>query len=1342
MKNIKAYRAIVLLFTFFILASTTAWAYGSKKSFSSITINDGLSNNTVFDIIQDNKGIIWVGTSDGLNKYDGSDIQSYRHDPENSNTLISNHIRVLSLSEENLLIGTNIGLSIYNTRMNTFTNYLLHEQVNDIIIGTDARFYLITTNKVILFDGEVLETVYENPHLINQTASLLEDDILLGTRSGLYRLNKTNRSLMPFDERLNDKYIQRIELGADGLWIATEGSGLYFLGKEGSYKHYQHGSDDSQSLSSNYIRTIQFDAENKLWIGTFNGLNILDVDSGHLESYHSSDVNRYSLNQNSVRSLYNDAQGGMWIGTYFGGINYYHPLQNQFNRLSHIPNSNTLSDHVVSSIVEDEDGLIWIGTNDNGLNKYNPKTEQFSYFTKRAGGKGLKSNNIKTIITSGNYCYIGSHGGGVAQLERSTGKITVYHKDNSQLISNNVYALELDKKRNLLWIGTLNGLVSFDLEKKEFVPLSAYQSWGEATDLHNLSTGQIYVLYMDSNHRLWIGTDFGVYTYSYEKNLISHYEIDTKEQNGRINCFYEDHLGQIWIGTASGLRLLHTGSQSFKTYTTKDGLPNNNVLGILQDSYYRYWISTNQGLVCFTPTNGRMRVYTHLDGLPSDQFSQYSYCKSSSGELYFGGINGITYFKPERIKDNTFTPQPIITGLKVLSEEVNPNDDHGILQQAISFTKQLRLKPSQNSFTLSFAVPNYLSAQHNVFAYRLEGLDTEWHYMTQAHPVSYSNLPPGTYTFLLKAGNGEDKWNNNPTYLDIEVLPYWWETIWFRVFIIVFFLTFIYAVWRFFNKRQKLENQLKIERLEQKQKEEINQMKLRFFINISHEFRTPLTLIISPLEELLQRTRDKWTIGQIKLMQRNANKLLYLVNQLLDYRRAELGVFALKVKEDKPIAQIENIMSMYDRLAQQKQIDFNFYNAIPDQEQVLYDASYLELIVSNLLSNAFKFTPNQGKISIRTSLEANSFMIQVTDTGQGIDTKDLERIFERFYQSNYQSKGTGIGLSVVNRLVKLHHGHLNVESAKGEGATFTICLPQNKEVYAPHEFLQEGEVERKYTLSLEVVDHIEVNDASDADEQDAVLDETAPTLLIVEDDTDVRNYLKESFKGGARIYTSDNGLEPLEIVKTHKIDLIISDVMLPEQSGIKLCRALKQNIKTSHIPIILLTAKASPEDQLEGLTAGADDYIYKPFQISLLKKKVENRLKLKKRMLEHYSNHLEVAPADITFNEMDREFLEKAKEIVEQNLDNVNFQVDDFCEQMAMSRSNLHLKMKAITGESTIEFIKKIRFNEACKLLQDGRYSVAEVSAMVGFNTPSYFTTSFKKHFGMLPTDYIKRTSN
>ena len=536
-----------------------------------------------------------------------------------------------------------------------------------------------------------------------------------------------------------------------------------------------------------------------------------------------------------------------------------------------------------------------------------------------------------------------------------------------------------------------------------------------------------------------------------------------------------------------------------------------------------------------------------------------------------------------------------------------------------------------------------------------------------------------------------------------------------------------------------MEAELELERRDKEHQEEINQMKMRFFINISHELRTPLTLILTPLQEIINKISDRWTRNQLEYIQRNANRLLHLVNQLMDYRRAELGVFELKAKKENAHQLIQDNFLFYDKLARHKKITYTLHSELEDKEE-LFDPNYLELIVNNLLSNAFKYTESGQSITVTLKEENNWLVLQVSDTGIGIPINKQGKIFERFYQIESEHVGSGIGLSLVQRLVELHHGRIELDSEEGKGSTFSVYLPQDINTYKPSELAsndtlnEEGQVYSTNSKEMYFIDTEKVeNETIEGG------DKKRGTILIVEDNNEIRHYLSSGLAELFNTLEAGNGEEALEKLKDNEVDIIVTDVMMPVMDGIKLCKNVKQNIRTCHIPVIILSAKSEVKDQMEGLQMGADDYIPKPFSLAILTTKIQNMMRTRRRMLERYSKSLEVEPEKITFNAMDEALLKRAVAIVEKNMDNIEFSTDEFAREMNMSRSNLHLKLKAITGESTIDFIRKIRFNEAAKLLKDGRYTIAEVSTMVGFNTPSYFATSFKKYFGCLPTEYIKK---
>jgi signal transduction histidine kinase/ligand-binding sensor domain-containing protein/DNA-binding response OmpR family regulator len=1307
--------------------------------FSSLSIRDGLSQNTVYAIKQDRKKYLWVATAEGLNKFDGYNFSVYKHDKNDPNSIQSDLIRNIFFDKnDGLWIATNIGLSYYERESGRFINYQLNTQVNHICQISPDVLYIATANGICKFDkaSKLFKPIVVKGTKTNQaqTITLYNNLLLVGFKDGLFMSSIENvENFVPFNKELDGKNIMDMLAVPKGLWVATEGDGLYYFDAGGNPpKQYRHDEKQPKSLRSDYVRSLCYDMQDRLWVGTFTGLSIFNESSGTFDCYYNDNREPGSISQNSVRSLFLDYQGAMWIGTYYGGLNYYHPLQNRFGLLSHIPFSNSLNDNVISCIVEGKPNELWIGTNDNGVNVYDINKKSFTYYTANSGKTGLiTSNNVKAILVDGDNVYVGTHGGGIGRLRRSSGAVTRYTVANSGLCNDNVYALVKTADRNI-WVGTLDGLMIFHPDRQKFEPFTQ-DEYGQS-----LRSKTIYFLFPDSRNRLWIGTHSGVFVYSLDTRKLHHFPADGKTgelSDSRVNCIQEDDKKRIWIGARDGLNVFNENSQTFTSYYMGDGLPNNTVFGILQDSFGRLWISTGKGLACFIPESGKFRTYRLADGIQSDQFNDYSYCKTAGGEMYFGGINGITYFSPEQLGDNPFTPPPIISQLSLFNKVVLPGDDTRLLTKDISETEELVFRPGQSSFSLTFTVLNYLSAQHNTFAYKLDPIEKDWSYTSDIRTVSYSNLEPGNYLFSVKAANSDDKWENTPIALSIKILPYWYQTILARIVFVALILGISYFFFNFYRRRQLLKNQLAVEHLEKRKVEEVNQMKLRFFINISHEFRTPLTLMMSPLQETISRISDKWTRDQLKLALRNANKLLYLVNQLMDYRRAELGVFELKATGQDPTMQVEDCMKMFERLAKQRKIDFILESNL-ENRPVLYDPSYLDLILNNLLSNAFKFTPGGGTINVGLFLKQGYFVLQVQDSGCGMTEEQQKRIFDRFYQVNVENIGTGIGLSLVKNLVELHHGKIVLESVPSQGSTFHIYFPQDKSVYQEQELSAEGENRSiRKNLDESVIDLLRMPEEK---KENTVMDEDKPLLLIVEDDVEVRDYLKNNFSGIANVETASNGEEALSVMKETDVDILITDLMMPVMDGVKLCKSVKQNIRTCHIPVIVLTAKTNQQDQLDALSAGADDYVAKPFNLSILKAKVQNMLKSKRRTLEHYSQTLEIDPENITFNAMDRELLEKAKNIVEKHLDNHEFSVDDFCKEMGMSRSNLHLKLKAVTGESTIDFIRKIRFSHACRLLKDGRYSISEISTMVGFNTPSYFTTSFKKYFDVLPTEYVK----
>lgn len=1321
-------------------------------NFSHISIDDGLSQSTVFDIAQDTQGNMWFATYDGVNKYNGYNFNVYRHKEGDPATPANDIARVVKVdSQGRVWIGTRSGLSYYNREKDKFENYYIEKdgkrlRVNDIAEVSPDELLISTKEGLQKFD---ITTRQFNDHCYSvamhtTVATKLYrhgDYIYIGTSgNGIFCYDLQQKSFEKLSAMPDGKSVQDILLqSATRMWVATEGDGLFLIDpKSNEVKQYLHHPQQANSISSNYIRSLALDAQGRLWIGTFNELNIYHEGTNSFTSYGSSPTEAGSLSQQSVRSIFMDNQGGMWLGTYFGGLNYYHPIRNRFNNLQRIPYKNSLSDEVVSCIIEDAEENLWIGTNDGGLNHYNTKTKHYTHYTVNQDiNGGMASNNVKALYIdeANSTIYIGSHAGGLSIAHRGSTRVTHYNSSNSDLPDDNVYAILPDGTGSLL-LGTLNGLVHYTPRQNKFVTLTLNRS-GAPVDPVIITN-----LYRDSKQRLWVSGEEGIAVYRQHGTDIEPIRLlpeGSSLKKAFTNCVHEASGGNFYIGTREGLFHFNEEKNTLQTYTTEEGLPNNVIYGILEDTYGRLWLSTNRGISCFDPQKKSFRSFTNADGLQSNQFTNAAYCRAHDGQMYFGGIKGITTFRPELLLDNPYAPPVVITRLQLFNQTVLPDDETGILTRNISETDKITLTPSQNSITLNFVVSNYISGQHNTFAYKLEGFDKEWYEVTNTRRATYSNLPQGHYRFMVKAANNDGRWNNTPTVLEIVVLPVWYRTWWAILLFILLLAGITISVFRYSWLRKSMKAELEWERRDKEHQEEINQMKMRFFINISHELRTPLTLIMAPLQEVISRINDRWTRNQLEYIQRNANRLLHLVNQLMDYRRAELGVFELKVKYDNAHRLVQENFLFYDKLARHKGITYTFHSDLGEREE-LFDAQYLELILNNLLSNAFKYTGQGKSITVTLSLRNNDLLLQVADTGQGIPINKQAKIFERFYQVESQHIGSGIGLSLVQRLVDLHHGRIELESAEGQGSTFSVYLPQDEIAYKPNEWAaaQSEETEQRvHTTNAKEMYFIDTvgNEHPEVEAEE----KKRGTILIVEDNEEIRRYLRDGLAGLFNILQAVNGEKALELLKEQEADIVVTDVMMPVMDGIKLCKNLKQNIRTCHIPVLMLSAKSDVKDQLEGLQMGADDYIAKPFSLAVLTTKIQNMMRTRMHMLERYNKTLEVEPEKVTFNAMDEALMKRAVAIVTKNMDNISFSTDEFAREMGMSRSNLHLKLKAITGESAIEFIRKVRFGEASRLLKEGRYTVSEVSVMVGFNTPSYFATSFKKYFGCLPTEYVKK---
>ena len=986
-----------------------------------------------------------------------------------------------------------------------------------------------------------------------------------------------------------------------------------------------------------------------------------------------------------------------------------------------------------------------MGTNDGGVNHYDRITGHFTcYSGKENNNNSLRSNNIKCVFPEKDgSVYIGMHNGGLSHLDVRTGRISSYDIPGTTSLRNSCYSL-LDGEDGTLWIGSMAGLYRFDYQTKEMSlhPL--------AIRYPQLKDVLVSTVFRDSRRRVWIGTEESLYMYADGEMQVMADSAGIYSL-GLIQalCVYEDSSHAIWIGTTSGLyRYKEGSSSSWERYSMNDGLPNDCISGILEDKKGRLWLATSKGLSCFDLQKKNFCNYIKQDGLPHNQFMQSAVCSTKDGTFFLGTLNGVVFFNPEHFSNSPFTPNAVITGLSIQNHPIRQAKDGDInFYQAdngkllgVSFPSELKM------FRITFSVINYLSNSRNKFAYKLEGYDSDWIYDVWAgsRGVNYWNLSPGRYVFKVKVCSDNGQWSETPAEFFIDIIPMWYQTWWAKTLFVFFIIGILVFIFYFFIVRAKMRMQVQIEHIERNKIEEISQEKVRFYINMSHELRTPLSLILAPLEELLgeKNSFDPGVQQKLSYVYKNGQKLLHIVNQLLDFRKAESGTLPINIVSGPVESLSMNVFNLFKENARKRNINFHFHSDLKD-ELLPVDRMYLETILMNLLSNAFKFTPDGGEISLSLWKTETVYGLTIRDNGIGISVEKLSRIFERFYQVDDNKKGSGIGLSLVKLLIDKHRGTIEVASEIGKFTEFKVTLPADIQVFPAEEQRQDKEVpfslsEPMPSLDVSYTEEVAVPPA-DMDKQDSLEGEGRATILLVDDNKEMVDYLKNNFKSEYITLIAGNGEEALEMMKEQKVDLILSDVMMPGIDGIKLCEIVKKNMQTCHIPVILLSAEGSIEAQAAGIQVGADDYISKPFSMYLLKGKINNILKARQRLRYYYSSTIDIDAAKMTSNKLDEEFITKAIQTVEENISDEDFTADDLAEKLFMSRSSLYYKMNSISGEPPANFIRRIRFNMACKLLLDGRYSISEVSAMVGFASRSYFSTSFKKYMGCLPSDYVKK---
>lgn len=1361
----------------FLLSATFAMAqpYLVKR----LGIEQGLSNNYVVSITQDKQGFLWFATEEGLNKFDGTRFTTYYKNEQSSSvqSITGNELNQVAADPRLPIIWIatqRAGLNAYNYETRTFTSYRNNPDDPNSLITNDVTYiatsmqpdsglwvctyyrgidYLDkTTGKFTHYNKS---TIPELPS--EQTWTLIEDGncLYIGhVEGGLSILSLKDKSVKHFINDPKDRNslpgndVRSICKDSNGnIWVGTNKGLALFNAVNGTFTNFYNNPTNLNGVLSGHIFCIKQIKGNKLWIATeVNGIVTLDLQQNqfllpeqiHFESIQAGD-NNYSLSNVSIRNIFQDSFNNIWIGTWGGGINFISSAPPPFNTYTYSPilnNENALNDKVVSSICNDEQGRLWIGTNGGGINVFENGKRVAVYDKKNA--KLLSNSVLCSLKDSENNLWFGTFLGNISFYDSRSKKFSIIELEKNQQID--VRALHEDKNKNI-WAGTHKGIYVISLADKKVI---------RHYDTSNCQLPENFVrsITQDDKGRFWVGTfGGGIGVYTSEMEFIKKFNQYEGFCSNTINQIYNGAKGRIWVATGDGLVCFPSSdSFSYEVYQRKEGLPNTHIRAVAEDKSGNLWASTNTGISCYITAKKVFFNYDHYTNIPQGNFMSGCVNTDNNGIIYFGSINGLCFFNPDIVVDSPQHPAVVITEIKIPGRLTNQKNNESIVPTADG---RIKLTHEQNSFSLTFNVQDYSLANLVEYAYMLKGLENSWYTINDQNTVTFRNIPPGNYEFIIKARLHNQDWSEEVTSLPIRITPPLWLTWWAKLIYIIVTAGIIYLILYAYKRKIDVESLYILEKKNHEQEQELNQERLRFYTNITHELRTPLTLIIGPLEDMQKdKSLPAKQTQKLAVIHQSALRLLNLINQILEFRKTETQNKKLCVSKGNIAPLIREIGLKYKELNRKPDIDF-LINVENEEMTLFFDKEIVTIILDNLISNAIKYTKN-GRITLslyRTTRNEVAYTeIKVSDTGYGISAEALPHIFNRYYQesSKHQASGTGIGLALVKNLVTLHEGEIRVESEQNEGSSFFISLlTDNIYPNALHaDSAEPADSQNELPVNLE-------------EEQEVSPDNGGkPILLIVEDNEEIQKYIAESFSDSFEVITACNGTEGQQQALNSIPDIVVSDIMMPVMDGITLCRHLKEDVRTSHIPVILLTAKDSLQDKEEGYEVGADSYLTKPFSASLLRSRINNLLDSRKKLAAQFQPgaapaqeagaHLDKKRTAINeaLSRLDNEFIEKITQLIEENLTQEKIDITYLSNKMCMSGSTLYRKMKALTGLSTNEYIRKVKMRNAEALILEGKYNISEIAFKVGMNSVGYFRQCFKEEFGISPSDYLKQITS
>ncbi|MCV9387002.1 hybrid sensor histidine kinase/response regulator transcription factor [Reichenbachiella ulvae] len=1339
----------------------------------------GLSQRSINSVIQDHEGYLWVATWSGLIKYDGYSTEIYRADNTTEGKLKSNKIgRVFESSDSTLWVATRSGGLFRKDagseyfHQYTYTdgcdNCLSNPHVWDMVEDSHGNLWIATENGLNFLDRSTEQFTsffFDESDISTLSNSFITrlmidpyDRLWVGTEYGLNLLENMDPENAEF-RRIEVQNVSASNYVYDIAFVENATGLQVFWGTKNGLNRYSNGEIESFVLegkpsSFSVFRSMEVVSSKNpfLLLGSDMGLSVFDINNKSFDRFFGDFDRDVNLSQNTIQSITLDQSGVLWAGT-LKGINKYDTYDNNIGLVKTKTFDPTNS--IMTAIKQDGKGDIWMSTLGGGFFHVNLKdgfVNDIQKFDWRIPGElGFTDYIQKFEIDRNDRFWVGTAGSGLfvfdrSAIDRNSKKIMSYDQYfmGSEAALSDDYVMSLcEAKGGGMWVGTWSKGLNLVTPEGEVLVF----------DDQRLSPIPLVTIYEDPLGYLWIGTrgDGLIRIKIQNQKIVEHkvYEFSldgSTLSNNFVNAIHQDTKNRLWIGTEDGLNLYDAVSDHFVLINNSQSQLPKDVVGIIEDEKGQLWLTGDEGVTVIDPDEKDMYVnhFDKEDRVQGGFFYNEVTLKTNNGELMMGGSNGFNVINTNNIYQNPHLPMVALKEVVVSDKVVQPGVEVNgriLMDRPLGMMDRLELKYFENSISFEFAALHYANPMKNRYAFRLEGFDEEWHYTDASRRFAkYTNLNPGEYTFTVRASNDDGLWQERGTSLSVVIAPPWYKTQWAVFLYVIASMLFLVAFRKLILMRTAYEHDLKFERLEKENNEKLNKSRLQFFTNISHEFRTPLTLILGLLEQLMNSGDANIKVQkQLKLISQNANRLQRLINQLLDFRKAEAGSLQLKVAEGNFYKFVKEVKLSFDSLAGQKGVEFNLLTS-SNVIQVFFDRDQFEKILFNLLSNAFKHTESGDSVNIEIAELPDSIVLSVNDTGQGIAEEAIHKVFDRFYSGDQESgTGSGIGLALCKSLVELHHGQISVKSELGKGTRFEVKIPKGSDHFDESQLIKDFKDSENIDLYKEVVfsesDEV-VLEAGQIDKPVAEL----KRILLVEDNDQVRAFLKSLFQYEYAVFEAENGKDALAVAEEEELDLVISDVMMPVMDGFSFCQKMKNNLATSHIPIILLTARTSYIYNVEGLEKGADDYLTKPFHIEVLKLKVRNLISAREqsRQMVQDKTQLVLEPKMVTVTSADEIFLKKCMEIIENNMDNSEYSVVEFGKEVGLSRMQLYRKLKALTGKSPNEFIRMMRIKRAAQLFEHGDMNVSEVTYQVGFTDPAYFRKCFKDEFGETPTNYIK----